>query len=98
MSNDIITRNDFSNSELAVNEFGLNKMQGEFDAVLELKAWAGGRILRTFFTFDDGRKIIAPVYAWQRYLGFCEMPLGSRVRLTYTENRRGTFLTGAKLL
>ena len=98
MSKDIMNRSTFSNSELAINDFQLNTMTGKFNAVLENKAWGGSRILRLFFTFDDGRQIIAPVYPWQRYLGFCEMPLGSKVKLTYTQTHRGTFLTEAELV
>ena len=98
MSNDIMNRSAFSNSELAINDFQLNTVTGKFNAVLEHKAWGGSKILRLFFAFDDGRQIIAPVYPWQRYLGFCEMPLGSKVRLTYTQTHRGTYLTEAEQL
>lgn len=98
MSNDIMNRGAFSNSELAINDFQLNTVTGKFNAVLENKAWGGSKILRLFFTFDDGRQIIAPVYPWQRYLGFCETPLGSKVRLTYTQTHRGTYLTEAEQL
>ncbi len=98
MNNDIMNRSAFSNSELAVNDFQLNTVSGKFNAVLENKAWGGSKILRLFFIFDDGRQIIAPVYPWQRYLGFCEIPLSSKVRLTYTQTHRGTFLTGAELI
>lgn len=98
MQNDVISREEFSTSDMAVNEYRYNTVPGSFDAVVMLKAQAAKGILRVFFSFDDGRQIIAPVYRWQRYLGFYEIPLGSRVRLTYTETLRGTFLTGAELL
>ena len=98
MSNDIINRLAFSQSEMAANDYALNTIPGFYDAVLEMKAWGGSRILRLFFSFDDGRQIIAPVYPWQRYLGFCEMPLGSKVRLNYTENVRGVYLTGVEAI
>lgn len=98
MQNDVISRKEFSASEMAVNEYRYNTDPGSFDAVVILKAQAAKGILRVFFVFDDGRKIIAPVYHWQRYLGFYEILLGSRVRLTYTETMRGTFLTGAEPL
>lgn len=98
MSSDIINRNDFSQSEMADNAYAYNKTPGSFEAVLELKVWAGRQVLRVFFTFEDGRQIIAPVYRWQRYLGFCEMPLGSKVRLTYTDSGHGIYLTQAEAL
>ena len=98
MIKDIMERKDFSNSDMAINDFRFNDAIGVYDAILELKAWAGGHVLRLFFTFSDGRHIIAPVYPWQSYLGFCEMPLGSKVRLTYTENIRGIYLTEAEVI
>ncbi len=98
MQNDVISREEFSASDMAVNEYRYNTKPGSFDAVVMLKAQAAKGILRVFFAFDDGRQIIAPVYRRQRYLGFYEIPLGSRVRLTYTETVRGSFLTGAELL
>ena len=98
MWNDVISRSDFSISNLAANDYRLNMEPGVYEAVLEMKAQAGRKILRVFFTFEDGRKIIAPSYPWQRYLGFYEIPLGSRVRLTYTKTSHGTFLTKAELI
>ena len=96
MSKDIIDRSAFSQSDMAANDYAFNNAPGTYDAELELKVWAGRKILRLFFIFEDGRQIIAPVYPWQRYLGFCEMPLGSKVRLTYTETSHGIYLTAAE--
>ena len=98
MGSDVISREDFRASQMAVNDYRYNTEAGSFEAVLTLKAQATRGILRLFFLFDDGRKIIAPVYWWQHYLSFYEIPLGSRVRLTYTETAHGTFLTEAELL
>lgn len=98
MTNDVLSRDDFRASDMAVNDYRYNLMPGSFDAVVILKAQASKGILRVFFLFDDGRHVIAPVYGWQSYLGFYEIPIGSRVRLTYTETLRGTFLTGVEAL
>ena len=98
MQNDVISREAFRASDLAVNDYGYNTVPGTFDAVLQIKAQGTKGILRVFFLFDDGRKVIAPVYHWQKYLGFYEIPLGSKVRLAYTETVRGTYLTGAEVL
>ena len=96
MVNDVISRADFSVSDMADNDYRYNTRPGSFEAVVMLKAQATRGILRVFFLFEDGRQIIAPVYKWQRYLGFYEIPIGSRVRLTYEETAHGTFLREAE--
>jgi hypothetical protein len=40
------------------------------------------------FTFEAGRKIMAAAQWWQRYLGFYEIPVGTRLLLHYRENSR----------
>lgn len=35
---------------------------------------------------DDGRKIITPIFWWQTYLGFYYMPIGTKLRLFYSES------------
>lgn len=46
-------------------------------------------VLRVFFQLDDGRKIISPVFWWQRYLGLCEMEIGTQLVLTYEPGNHG---------
>ena len=96
--NDVISRADFRESDMAVNDYQYNTDPGLFEAVVTMKAQGARGLLRVFFDFDDGRRIIAPVYRWHGYLGFYEIPLGSKVRLTYEEKARGIYLTKAELL
>ena len=96
MKNEIYTRQEFREQGHGVNDYDYNTLPGEFSAVLEMKAWGKNRNLRSFFRFDDGRKIIAPSYDWQRYCGICEIPIGSRVKLTYEERSDGVYLTRAE--
>ena len=44
-------------------------------------------MLRLFFLLDDGRKIITPVFKWQKYLNFFHIPIGTRLLLTYVDGR-----------
>lgn len=49
--------------------------------------------LRVFFSFEDGRKIMATPQWWQKYLGFYEIPIGTHLLLHYKENaRKGVYL------
>jgi hypothetical protein len=41
-----------------------------------------------FFTFADGRKVMATTHWWQRYLGMYETPVGTHLLLRYKENSK----------
>ena len=64
--------------------------------VLDLKTEAP-RCLRAFFTFEDGRRIMAAAQWWQSYLGLYQIPSGSKVKLHYDANKRGeVYLTAVE--
>ncbi len=94
---DILSRDEWRKLQIMTDMYHLNLEPGEFTATLQMKAEGCSGILRLFFKFDDGRLIIAPVYWWNRYLGFYEIPVNTRVLLTYTQTAKGTYLTGAKI-
>ena len=96
--NDVMTRQEFAASDYVRNDYEYNTEVGTFEAKLVMKAEAHGRKLRVFLEFDDGRKIIAPVYWFNGYLGFREIPNGSRVRITYMERASGVFPGKAELI
>lgn len=84
--------------ELYTGDFHLNLEEGVFDAVLLLKAEGTNGKLRTFFLFSDGRKVIAPAYPFNRYMGLREIPIGTNVRLTYMRSRDRVYLTKVEIL
>ena len=98
MQDTVYTRDQMRELRIMTQEYEFNVEEGFFSARLDLKAEGQSGTLRVFFTFDDGRKIVAPVYWWKRYLGFYEIPVGSRLLLTYTRCSHGVFLTEAKQL
>ena len=70
---------------------------GTFTAYLDLKVW-GKRCLECFFTFADGRKIIACTFPEVDYLGLADIPIGTNLRLTFVgaaRNKR-TYLRKAE--
>ena len=98
MKNDVYTQSDLRRYNIFTMHYVLNLEPGDFLAVLDLKAEAR-RCLRAFFTFEDGRQIMSPVYWWQCYLGLYEIPSGSRVKLHYDENSHGeVYLTAVERL
>ena len=58
----------------------------EFTGTLEMKAEARSGMLRIFLRLSDDRKIITPVFYWQKYLGFYEMKIGTKLKLFYSES------------
>ena len=87
MENKVYTQNELKARNIITMDYELNLEPGEYLAVLDLKAQARN-CLRVFFTFDDGRKIMATVQWWQKYLGLYEIPVGTRLRLIYKKNTR----------
>ena len=87
MENKVYTQNELKARNIITMDYELNLEPGEYSAVLDLKAQARN-CLRVFFTFDDGRKIMAAVQWWQKYLGLYEIPVGTRLRLIYKKNTR----------
>lgn len=61
---------------------------GDFMGTLEMKAEAKSRMLKIFLRLSDDRKIITPVFWWQKYLGFYEMEIGTQLKLYYRESGR----------
>ena len=87
MENKGYTQNELKAQNIITMDYVLNLEPGEYVAVLDLKEQARN-CLRVFFTFEDGRKIMAAAQWWQRYLGFYEIPVGTHLLLHYRENSR----------
>ena len=87
MENKVYTQREMKAENILTMEYELNLEPGKFSAVLDMKAEARN-CLRVFFTFDDGRKVMATAQWWQKYLGFYEMPVGTHLLLHYKENSR----------
>ena len=72
---------------------------GDFRGELVLKAEARNSNLRAFFDFEDGRKIITPIFWFQRAQGLWDIPVGSRLLLHYgLSSKGGVYLTHAEIL
>ena len=81
-----------SKAQLAQSEFDIRNYHfitetGTFTAYLDLKIW-GKRCLECFFTFADGRKIVACTFPEADYLGLADIPIGTNLRLTFEETVR----------
>lgn len=85
-----------SKTQLAQSEFDIRSYHfitetGTFTAYLDLKIW-GKRCLECFFTFADGRKIVACTFPEADpeadYLSLADIPIGTNLRLTFEETVR----------
>ena len=79
-----------SKAQLPQSEFDIRRYHfitetGTFTAYL--KIW-GKRCLECFFTFADGRKIVACTFPEADYLSLADIPIGTNLRLTFEETVR----------
>lgn len=87
MKGNIFKQYELKEQNIITHDHVFNLQPGEYKARLTMMAECRNG-LRLFFDFDDGRKVIAVVYWWHRFLGFKEAELGTQYILTYTERKR----------
>jgi len=94
------TQDELEYFEIMTGDYQLNLDPGSYLARFDLRATvrsSGG--LRVFFTFEDGRKVLAVVKWFSKFLGFYEIAIGTQVLLTYTRSsKRNVFLTKAEVV
>ena len=75
--------------EIDTSDYAIMPEAAEVEGTLVLKADARNRMLRLFFVLSDGRKILTPVFWWQRSAGVYDLTVGQRYRLTYVPGKDG---------
>ncbi len=71
------------------DDYKTNENDGVFIARLDYKRWGKNRNILGFFTFENGKKIMAS--AWQNtgYLGIPEIEEGVMLMLTFEKAKNG---------
>ena len=87
--NRIYSRAEMREREIDTSDYAIMTEAAEVEGTLVLKADARNRMLRLFFVLSDGRKIITPVFWWQRSEGFHDLRVGERYRLHYAPGKDG---------
>lgn len=87
--NRIYSRAEMRRLEIFTDEYALMRDEGEVTGTLVLKAEARNGMVRLFFALSDGRKVITPVFWWQRAKGFFDLPVGGTYRLRYEPGKNG---------
>ena len=68
--NRIYSRAEMRRLDIFTDEYALMRDEGEVTGTLVLKADARNGMVRLFFALSDGKKVITPVFWWQRAKGF----------------------------
>ena len=82
-----LSKAQFAQNGFDTSDYRFTTEPGTFTVYLELKVWEK-RCLECFFTFADGRKIIACTFPEADYLGLADIPIGTNLRLTFEETVR----------
>ena len=83
----IYTTDEMVDAGIYTTDFVPMDKPGEYIGQLLLRGNSHRGMLRLFFIMEDGRKIITPVFKWQRFLGFFHIPNGTVLKLTYVNGR-----------
>ena len=87
-NNKVYSRAEMQEAGIVTCDYAFMDKPGEYIGTLEMKAQGHKKSIRIFLTLDDGRKIITPIFWWQTYLGFYYMPIGTKLRLFYSESNQ----------
>lgn len=96
--NRIYSRAELREREIDTGDYAIMTEAEEVEGTLLLKADARNRMLRLFFVLSDGRKILTPVFWWQRSKGFFDLEVGARYRLSYVPGKDGYAKLGSASL
>ena len=96
--NRIYSRAELREREIDTGDYAIMTDTEEVEGTLLLKADARNRMLRLFFVLSDGRKILTPVFWWQRSKGFFDLEVGARYRLSYVPGKDGYAKLGSATL
>lgn len=80
------SRRQFAESGFDTAGYAFNEETGRYTAVIDCKRWGKSKLV-TYFTFDDGRKVVAPTWPNSNYLGLAELSIGSRRELEFQYTR-----------
>ena len=61
--------------------------EGTFKAVLDFARYGKKKNVIAYFTFEDGRKIMACAWNNMSYLGLNRIPIGTELCLTFTKKK-----------
>ena len=83
-----LSKLQFKNASFDTSDYEFNDAPGVHTALIDCKRWGKNKLI-TYFTFDDGRKVVAATWFGNNYLGLADLPVGSRVELDFQYSKSG---------
>lgn len=79
--------------------YKMMEQEGEFKATLDFKRWGRKQNLVAYFSVDEIGKIVASTFWNREYLNLKEIPIGSRLIITfYRKGKTGNYLRKIQVL
>ena len=73
--------------------------EGTFEAEMVSKRWDKNSKLLVYLDFDDGSKVITSAWQDSNYMGLADIPVNSRVRVTFQYSKKGiSYLRSAEAI
>ena len=98
IENRIYTPDELRDERIYTDEYHFNSDVGEFVGILNLKATTRKGDLRLFFTFEDGRKVIALAPWFHKFFNMKDADIGNRYHLTYEKKSGGVYLSQVRAM
>lgn len=89
MENKIYTMTEMRERSIFTDDYRFMDKPCIVTGKIVLKAQARNHMICLFFQLSDGRKIITPVFWWQKNLQVRELPLDEELTLTYVPGQDG---------
>ena len=80
---------EFVESGFDGREYQFPDFEGTFAATIACKRWDRNKNLLAYLDFDDGRKIMTSAWSEKNYLGLADIPLNSRVSVSFLSTSWG---------
>lgn len=82
------SKQQFAHSDFDASGYEFAKAEGVFSARVDCKHWGKNKLL-CYFTLENGEKLLSAVFQQDGYLGLNDIPMGTRVKLTYRKSNTG---------
>lgn len=80
---------EFLKSGYQDSDYRYPDFEGTYAATLVCKRWGKRNCLFAYLDLEDGRNILATAWSDKGYLGLADMPIGSRITVTFVRASTG---------
>ena len=80
---------EFVDSGFDGRDYEFPDFEGTYEATIACKRWDKNKNLLAYLDFDDGKKIMTSAWNEKNYLGLADIPLNTRVSVSFQFSARG---------